>query len=629
MDVRSPHPSLPAQPRAFDFFVDGAWVRTGERKTLDRLSPGHDIAVTTIALCTGADVDHAVRVARQAFEDRRWSGQSSAERAAILLKAAQGIRARAEELALLETLETGKPISQSRGEIEGAANIYEYAAGAARMLHGETFNNLGDSILGLVTREPIGVVGLITPWNFPFFILSERVPFILAAGCTIVCKPSEFTSSTTLIMADILSEAGLPAGVFNVVTGLGAEVGQAITEHPDIDMVSFTGSTATGRRTLQASAGNFKKLGLELGGKNPQIVFADADLEDAADGVVFSMCFNAGQCCVGGSRLIVERSIAATFEKLVAEKLARVRVGDPLDPRTQLGAIVTPQHNDKILGLHREGPPGWCAADMRRRSGRDQSGTVHPADAVRRRDDRYGDRTGRDLRPGARHHCLRHGRRGRQHRQRHRLRPRRFHLDEGHRQGGLDHAPGQSRAHLDQLHNYRRSRNADRRLQAVRLGSRDRHLRGRGIHAGEVLPYRARQAFALGVVMAAYDYIIVGGGSSGCVLANRLSEDPDCKVLLLEAGGKDTNPYIHMPVGFAKMTAGPLTWGLATTPQKHANNREIAYAQARVIGGGSSINAEVYTRGHPSDYDRVGQRGRRDGLVIQGGAALFPARRGQ
>ena len=171
MDVRSPHPSLPAQPRAFDFFVDGAWVRTGERKTLDRLSPGHDIPVTTIALCTRADVDHAVSVARQAFEDRRWSGQSSAERAAILLKAAQGIRARAEELALLETLETGKPISQSRGEVEGAASIYEYAAGAARMLHGDTFNNLGDSILGLVTREPIGVVGLITPWNFPFFIL--------------------------------------------------------------------------------------------------------------------------------------------------------------------------------------------------------------------------------------------------------------------------------------------------------------------------------------------------------------------------------------------------------------------------------------------------------------------------
>lgn len=355
MDVRAPHPSLPAKPRSFGFFVDGAWVETGARKTLDRLSPGHDIAVTTIALCTKADVDHAVRIARNAFEDRRWSGQSSADRAAVLLKAAHGIRARVEELALLETLETGKPIGQSRGEVEGAANIYEYAAGAARMLHGETFNNLGDKMLGLVTREPIGVVGLITPWNFPFFILAERVPFILAAGCTIVCKPSEFTSSTTLIMAEILADAGLPDGVFNVVTGLGAEVGQTITEHADIDMVSFTGSTVTGRRTLLASAGNFKKLGLELGGKNPQIVFADADLDAAADGVAFSVCFNAGQCCVGGSRLVVERSIAAEFEKLLAEKLSRVRIGDPLDPETQLGAIVTPQHNEKILGYIAKG----------------------------------------------------------------------------------------------------------------------------------------------------------------------------------------------------------------------------------------------------------------------------------
>ncbi|MGE0279799.1 MAG: aldehyde dehydrogenase family protein [Rhizobiaceae bacterium] len=355
MDARTPNPALPANPRSFGFFVDGSWIETGGRKTLDRISPAHDVPVTTIALCTKEDVDHAVAVARAAFEDGRWSNLPASDRATILLKAAQGIRVRAEELSVLETLETGKPITQSRGEVDGAANIYEFAAGAARLLHGDTFNNLGDKMLGLVTREPIGVVGLITPWNFPFFILAERVPFILAAGCTIVCKPSEFTSSTTLIMAEILAEAGLPAGVFNVVTGLGAEVGQAITEHRDIDMASFTGSTATGRRALQASAGNFKKLGLELGGKNPQIVFADADLEDAADGVAFSMCFNAGQCCVGGSRLVVERSIAKEFEKLVAAKLRKVRVGDPLDPKTQVGAMVTPEHNAKVLGYIEKG----------------------------------------------------------------------------------------------------------------------------------------------------------------------------------------------------------------------------------------------------------------------------------
>jgi acyl-CoA reductase-like NAD-dependent aldehyde dehydrogenase len=355
MDARSPTPSLPDKPRSFDFFVNGAWIGAGSRKTLDRISPAHDVPVTTIPLCTSEDVDNAVAVARAAFEDRRWSGLSGGERAAVLLRAAHGIRARVDELAVLETLETGKPVSQSRGEVEGAADIYEFAAGAARMLHGDTFNNLGDKMLGLVTRDPIGVVGLITPWNFPFFILAERVPFILAAGCTIVCKPSEFTSSTTLIMAEILVEAGLPAGVFNVVTGLGAEVGQAITEHRDIDMVSFTGSTATGRRAIQASAGNFKKLGLELGGKNPQIVFADADLDDAVDGVIYGMCHNAGQCCVGGSRLVVERSIAGKFEKMVAARLSKVRVGDPLDPATQVGAMVTPAHHAKVLGYIEKG----------------------------------------------------------------------------------------------------------------------------------------------------------------------------------------------------------------------------------------------------------------------------------
>ena len=349
MDMNSGTLELPKAVREFGFFVDGGWISPGGRKVIERRSPAHDVVVTRITRCTVGDLDHAVAVARRAFDDRRWSGLSGAERAAVLLRAAEGIRARAEELALLETLESGKAISQSRDEVLGAAGIYEYAAGAARALHGDTFNNLGDGMLGLVTREPIGVVGLITPWNFPFFILSERVPFILASGCAIVAKPSEVTSATTLLMAEILADAGLPAGIFNVVTGSGSEIGQAMTEHGDIDMLSFTGSTAVGRRALLASAGNFKKLGLELGGKNPQIVFADADLDEAADGVVFGICFNAGQCCVSGSRLVVEKSVAADFEARIVEKLARVRVGDPLDPRTQVGAIVTEQQHDTIL----------------------------------------------------------------------------------------------------------------------------------------------------------------------------------------------------------------------------------------------------------------------------------------
>ncbi|MEX3007775.1 aldehyde dehydrogenase family protein [Hoeflea sp. TYP-13] len=348
--------TLPTEPRDFGFYLDGGWIASGDREVFERASPAHGVPVTRIPKCTGDDLNAAVSSARAAFEDRRWSGLSGAERAAVLLRAAALIRERSEEIAYYETLENGKPISQSRGEVEGAASIYEYAAGAARSLHGDTFNNLGDKMLGLVTREPIGVVGLITPWNFPFFILAERVPFILASGCTIVAKPSEVTSATTLLMAEILTDAGLPAGAFNVVTGSGSEIGQALIEHNDVDMVSFTGSTAVGRRLLQAATGNFKRLGLELGGKNPQIVFADANLEDAADGVVFGICFNAGQCCVSGSRLLVERSVAAEFEALLVKKLSQVRTGDPLDPQTQVGAITTPAQAKTILRHLRGGP---------------------------------------------------------------------------------------------------------------------------------------------------------------------------------------------------------------------------------------------------------------------------------
>jgi betaine-aldehyde dehydrogenase len=350
MDQNSPIQSLPSGPRGFGFYVDGKWVEPGERKTMLRHSPAHDVPVTEITLCDTQDLDTAVAAARRAFDDRRWSGLPGGDRAAVLLKAAAIIRANVDELAYYETLETGKPIAQSRDEASGSAGIYEYGAGAARALHGDTFNNLGDKMLGLVMREPIGVVGVITPWNFPLFILSERVPFILAAGCTIVAKPSEYTSATTLMIAEMLSEAGLPDGVFNVVTGEGPVIGQAMTEHAGIDMVSFTGSTRVGRSAIKAASGNFKKLGLELGGKNPQIVFADADLEDAADGVAFGLAFNAGQCCVSGSRLIVERSVAEEFEKLLIDKLSRIRIGDPLDPQTQIGAITTVAQNKAILG---------------------------------------------------------------------------------------------------------------------------------------------------------------------------------------------------------------------------------------------------------------------------------------
>lgn len=354
MDHRTSLSSLPAAPRDFGFWLDGKWEGGGEMFT--RLSPGHGVAVTRTPRCTTADLNAAVAAARRAFEDRSWAGLSGADRAGVLLRTAEILRRRRDEIAYWEVLENGKPISQARGEIDHCIACFEVGAGAARMLHGDSFNSLGDGLFGMVLREPVGVVGLITPWNFPFLILCERVPFILASGCTMVVKPSEVTSATTLMLGEILAEAGLPRGVYNVVTGSGRSIGQALTEHPDVDMLSFTGSTSVGRSVVHASAdSNFKKLGLELGGKNPIVVFADADLEDAADGAAFGISFNTGQCCVSSSRLIVDARVADEFEAILAAKMAKIVVGDPLDEATQVGAITTEAQNARILSYLEKG----------------------------------------------------------------------------------------------------------------------------------------------------------------------------------------------------------------------------------------------------------------------------------
>jgi acyl-CoA reductase-like NAD-dependent aldehyde dehydrogenase len=348
MDHRTRLHSLPSAPREFGFWLDGAYE--GGREMFERASPGHGVPVTRIPKCTVADLNAAVAAARRAFEDRSWAGLAGADRAGVLLRTAELLRQRRDEIAYWEVLENGKPIAQARGEIDHCIACFEVGAGAARLLHGDSFNSLGDGLFGMVLREPVGVVGLITPWNFPFLILCERVPFILASGCTLVVKPSEVTSATTLILGEILAEAGLPKGAYNVVTGSGRTIGQALTEHPDVDMLSFTGSTGVGRSVVHAAAdSNFKKLGLELGGKNPIIVFADADLEDAADGAAFGISFNSGQCCVSSSRLIVDARVADEFEAILAAKMKKIVVGDPLDEATQVGAITTDAQNQTIL----------------------------------------------------------------------------------------------------------------------------------------------------------------------------------------------------------------------------------------------------------------------------------------
>ena len=329
-------------------FIDGRHCDSADGRVSDRISPSHGVLVSQAALGGVAETEAAIHAARVAFDDGRWSRLSGKARAAVLNKVADLIEANVEKLALVETLESGKPISQARGECGGAADLWRYAASLARTSHGDSHNTLGSDILAVVLKEPIGVVSIITPWNFPFWILSQKLPFALAAGCSCVVKPSEMTPSTTAMLADMLVEAGLPAGVCNIVLGYGNPVGALMTAHPDVDMVTFTGSTAVGKMITKTAGDTLKKVALELGGKNPQVIFPNCDLEGAADAVTFGIYFNVGQCCNSSSRIIVHEDVADAFVSRVVEMSRNVTFGNPLHQGTQVGAIVTPEHATKI-----------------------------------------------------------------------------------------------------------------------------------------------------------------------------------------------------------------------------------------------------------------------------------------
>jgi betaine-aldehyde dehydrogenase len=345
----NPTAALAKAPFRGKLLIDGAWQDAADGSTLERRSPAHDHLVAVYAKAGAAEAEQAIAAARRAFDHGRWPRMKGAERARILRNVAEGILARKHELATLETLENGKPLAQSLAEIEGAADLWHYAATLARNLHGDSYNTLGEATLGVVLRDPVGVVSIITPWNFPFLIVSQKLPFALAAGCTTVVKPAEVTSGTTVMLGEILVAAGVPAGVVNILVGRGSVVGEVLVTHPDVDMLSFTGSTAVGKQAVAKSAQTLKKVSMELGGKNPQIVFADCDWEAAVDATVYGIYFNAGQCCNSGSRVLVQASIAEKFAAAVVERSRQVKVGDPLVPGTQVGAITTDKQLDTIL----------------------------------------------------------------------------------------------------------------------------------------------------------------------------------------------------------------------------------------------------------------------------------------
>jgi aminomuconate-semialdehyde/2-hydroxymuconate-6-semialdehyde dehydrogenase len=327
--------------------IDGAWVEPASGAHFDTLNPATGQVLARIPRSDARDVDAAAQAAKRALEG--WSRTSTNARADLLDAAADALEARMDDLADLESRDQGKPVALARRmDIDRAIHNFRFFAGAVRHQELGAFPMHG--ALNYTHRSPVGVCGLITPWNLPLYLLTWKVAPALAMGNTIVAKPSELTPLTADALAHVLQEVGLPPGVFNLVHGLGAEAGQAMSEHPDIQAISFTGGTATGRIVARTAAPLFKKLSLELGGKNSTLVFADADLDQAVAGALRAGFTNQGEICLCGSRILVERSIYPAFVERLVDKVQALQVGDPSDPGTDVGALNSLAHRAKVEG---------------------------------------------------------------------------------------------------------------------------------------------------------------------------------------------------------------------------------------------------------------------------------------
>jgi len=334
-------------PIRHQLFIDGRFVDAESGETLATLNPHDNSLIANVASAGRADVDKAVAAATRAFPV--WSRMPAAERGRILLRLADLIEANAEELARLESLDTGHPLRDSRAlDVPRTAACFRYFGGMADKFQGETIP-VEAGFLNYTLREPVGVVGQIVPWNFPLMFTSWKMAPALAAGNTIVMKPAEITPLSSLKIVELMQQAGLPDGVVNMVPGLGSVAGQYIAEHPGIAKVAFTGSTATGRRIVEASAGNLKKVQLELGGKGPNIVYEDAFLPAAINGSAWAIFHNQGQACIAGSRLVLHEKIADAFLERFIPLAQSIQLGNPLDPLTEMGPLTSQQHKDRVL----------------------------------------------------------------------------------------------------------------------------------------------------------------------------------------------------------------------------------------------------------------------------------------
>ncbi len=330
-------------------FIDGQFVPALEGGEIDVVNPANGELITRIAAAQAGDVDLAVAAAKRAFPG--WAATPGAERGRLLMKLADRIEACSDELARLESLDTGHPLRDSRIlDVPRTAACFRYFGGIADKIEGKVIP-VDAGFLNYVQRKPIGVVGQIVPWNFPLMFTSWKMGPALAAGNTVVLKPSELTPLSTLRIAELMKEVGFPDGVVNIVPGYGHTAGQRLAEHPDVGKIAFTGSTATGRRIVEASQGNLKRVQLELGGKGANIVFEDANLDAAVNGAAWAIFHNQGQACIAGSRLLLQESIADEFLERFITLARSIRLGDPLDPNTEMGPLTSALHRDRVLSF--------------------------------------------------------------------------------------------------------------------------------------------------------------------------------------------------------------------------------------------------------------------------------------
>jgi 5-carboxymethyl-2-hydroxymuconic-semialdehyde dehydrogenase len=336
-------------PDHLQHFIDGAFVDSVDGETFDVLNPTTNEVYISAASGKEADIDLAVAAAKRTFDEGSWPKMLARRRSSILHQVAELIEEQATRLAELETWDTGLPITQALGQAQRAAENFRFFADLIVAQRDDTYKVPGRQV-NYVNRKPKGVAGLITPWNTPFMLESWKLAPALATGNTVVLKPAEFTPLSAFLWAEIFREAGVPDGVFNLINGFGETAGDALVKHPDVPLISFTGESRTGKVIFSNAAPHLKGLSMELGGKSPAVVFADADLEAALDATVFGVFSLNGERCTAGSRILVERSIYDEFLERYAERARNVIVGDPHDPTTEVGALVHPEHHEKVMG---------------------------------------------------------------------------------------------------------------------------------------------------------------------------------------------------------------------------------------------------------------------------------------